>query len=51
MFEARLQQASLLKKLLEAIKDVIDHANFDCSSDGMSLQVCTHSYYTIMYIF
>ena len=39
MFEARLPQAALLKKVLEAIKDVIDHANFDCSSDGMSLQV------------
>lgn len=40
MFEARLPQASLLKKVLESIKDVIDHANFDCSADGMSLQVC-----------
>ena len=39
MFEARLAQASTLKKLLESIKDIIDQANFDCSSDGMSLQV------------
>lgn len=39
MFAARMEQAALLKKLLEAIKDILDHANFDCSSDGVSLQV------------
>eukprot|EP00171_Calliarthron_tuberculosum_P019653 IDg19653t1 len=44
MFEARLPQASLLKKVLESIKDVIEHANFDCSSDGMSLQALDQSH-------
>ena len=38
MFEARIRQASLLKKLLEAVKDLVTDANFDCSPDGISLQ-------------
>lgn len=28
----------ILKKLLESIKDLVNEANFDCSSAGMSLQ-------------
>ena len=31
MFEARLVQGSLLKKILEAMKDLVTQANFDCS--------------------
>ena len=34
MFEARLVQGSLLKKLLEAIKDFVQDANWDCSASG-----------------
>ena len=34
MFEARLQQAQLLKKVLESIKDLVTDANFDCSATG-----------------
>jgi len=33
MFEARLLQASILKKILESIKD-LEQANFDCSTTG-----------------
>ena len=40
MFEARLQQGSLLKKLIEAIRELVNEANFDVSSTGISLQVC-----------
>lgn len=39
MFEARLAQSSALKKILDSIKDLISQANFDCSADGISLQV------------
>ncbi|MFN3503983.1 MAG: hypothetical protein ACK4ZJ_17170, partial [Allorhizobium sp.] len=39
MFEARLVQGSLLKKLVEAMKDLVTDANIDCSSSGLSLQV------------
>eukprot|EP01132_Coremiostelium_polycephalum_P000539 gene539-679_t len=38
MFEARLKHASLLKKILEAVKDLVETANFDCSPSGVSLQ-------------
>ena len=31
MFEARLVQGSLLKKILDAIKDLVTDANWDCS--------------------
>jgi proliferating cell nuclear antigen PCNA len=37
MFEARLLQASILKKILESIKD-LEQANFDCTTMGISLQ-------------
>ncbi|KAJ1976877.1 hypothetical protein H4R34_003811 [Dimargaris verticillata] len=38
MLEARLTQGSLLKKIIEAIKDLVQDANFDCSDSGISLQ-------------
>jgi len=38
MFEARLIQGSILKKIMEAIKELVTDANFDCSSAGISLQ-------------
>lgn len=40
MFEARLIQGSLLKKIVEALKDLVTDANLDCTSTGMTLQVC-----------
>lgn len=36
MFEARLVQGSLLKKILEAVKELVESANFDCSSNGIA---------------
>jgi hypothetical protein len=43
MFEARLAQGSLLKKLIEAIRELVNEANFDVSSTGISLQVSSHA--------
>ena len=40
MFEARLVQGSLLKKLIEAIRELVTDANFDVSTSGIALQVC-----------
>ena len=34
MFEARLLQGSLLKKILDGMKDLVTQANFDCSRCG-----------------
>ena len=38
MFEARISQGSLLKKLIDALKDLVDNGNFDCSRQGFGLQ-------------
>lgn len=38
MFEARLIQGNLLKKTIEALKDLITEGNFDVSSSGISFQ-------------
>lgn len=44
MFEARLVQGSLLKKLVEALKDLVSDVNFDVSSTGISLQAMDSSH-------
>ncbi|XP_019863932.1 PREDICTED: proliferating cell nuclear antigen-like [Amphimedon queenslandica] len=38
MFEARLIQGSVLKKMIDAIKDIVTDINLDCSSTGISVQ-------------
>lgn len=35
MLEAKLAQASVLKKLLEAIKELVTDANFECNEEGL----------------
>ncbi len=39
MFEARLAQGSVLKKIIEAMKELVNDANLDCSASGVTLQV------------
>lgn len=48
MFELRLVQGNLLKKLLEAIKDLVTDANFDCSASGFSLQAMDSSHVALV---
>ncbi|XP_076360654.1 proliferating cell nuclear antigen [Tachypleus tridentatus] len=48
MFEARLVQGSLLKKVLEAIKDLINEATWDCSATGVSLQAMDNSHVSLV---
>eukprot|EP00456_Euglypha_rotunda_P025699 TRINITY_DN2072_c0_g1_i15.p1 TRINITY_DN2072_c0_g1~~TRINITY_DN2072_c0_g1_i15.p1 ORF type:complete len:285 (+),score=48.48 TRINITY_DN2072_c0_g1_i15:139-993(+) len=48
MFEARLAQAQILKKIIDSIKDLVDHANFDCSSTGISLQAMDSSHVSLV---
>ncbi|XP_043705372.1 proliferating cell nuclear antigen-like [Telopea speciosissima] len=38
ILELRLVQGSLFKKVLEAIKDLVTDANFDCSATSFTLQ-------------
>lgn len=48
MFEARLAQGSVLKKILEAIKDLVPHANWDCSDTGISVQAMDSSHVSLV---
>ena len=40
MFEARLVQGALLKKIIEAIKELVVDANLECNDGGIQMQVC-----------
>lgn len=48
MFEARLTQGGLLKRVLESVKDLVNDANFDCSSTGFSLQAMDSSHVSLV---
>lgn len=48
MFEARLVQGSILKKILDAIKDLVNEASWDCSPSGMSLQAMDTSHVSLV---
>lgn len=44
MFEARLEEGIVLKKLVEAVKDLVTDGNFDVSSTGIQLQAMDSSH-------
>jgi len=48
MFEAKLQKASLLKKLIDAIRELVTDAPFDCSESAMSLQAMDGSHVALV---
>jgi len=48
MFQAKLAQANLLKKILEAVKDLVSDTNFDCSASGISLQAMDSSHVSLV---
>jgi len=48
MFEARLTQGGMLKKITESMKDLVTEANFDCSSTGISLQAMDSSHVSLV---
>lgn len=48
MFEARLAQSSILKRVIEAIKDLITEAAFDCSDSGIQLQAMDNSHVSLV---
>jgi proliferating cell nuclear antigen len=47
MFEARLVQGSLIKKIVEAMKDLVTDANIDCSASGLSMQAMDSSHVSL----
>ncbi|KAJ9192422.1 hypothetical protein DTO164E3_8354 [Paecilomyces variotii] len=48
MLEARLEQASLLKKVVDAIKDLVQDCNFDCNDSGIALQAMDNSHVALV---
>lgn len=47
MFEARLTEGNLLKKIIEAIKDLVQEANVDCSETGLTMQAMDASHVSL----
>ncbi|KAF2634051.1 proliferating cell nuclear antigen [Massarina eburnea CBS 473.64] len=48
MLEARLEQASMLKKVVDAIKDLVQDCNFDCNDSGIALQAMDNSHVALV---
>jgi len=48
MFEARLVQGSLLKKVLESLKELLNEATWDCSDTGIQLQAMDNSHVSLV---
>ncbi|KAL2031374.1 hypothetical protein VTO58DRAFT_106725 [Aureobasidium pullulans] len=48
MLEARLEQANLLKKVVEAIKDLVQDCNFECNDSGVGLQAMDNSHVALV---
>jgi proliferating cell nuclear antigen len=48
MFEATLGQGALLKKILEAIKELVNEANLECSETGIGLQAMDTSHVSLV---
>ena len=44
MFEAKILQGALLKKIIEAIRELVADANLDCNERGITMQVITDHY-------
>ena len=48
MLEARLEQAQVLKKVVDAIKDLVQDCNFDCNDSGIALQAMDNSHVALV---
>lgn len=48
MFKARLDDASVLKKVIDAIKDLINDVNFICTDEGIQMQAMDTSHVALI---
>ncbi|KAG9509599.1 Proliferating cell nuclear antigen, partial [Fragariocoptes setiger] len=48
MFEARLIQGQIIKKILDAVKDLVTEATWECSPNGLSLQAMDTSHVSLV---
>ena len=50
MFEARLEKGDVLKKTMDALKDLIKEAVWDVSAQGLSLQSMDSSHVSLVQV-
>jgi proliferating cell nuclear antigen len=50
MFEARLVHGKVFKQLIEAIKDLVQDANIDCSDEEISMQAMDSSHVSLVQV-
>ena len=50
VFEARLIQGNILKKILEALKELLNEATWDCSDTGIQLQAMDNSHVSLVFV-
>ncbi|KAI0350732.1 proliferating cell nuclear antigen [Trametes cingulata] len=48
MLEAKLSEAAILKRLLDAVKELVSDANFDCNEEGINLQAMDNSHVALV---
>ncbi|KAG5641580.1 hypothetical protein DXG03_004693 [Asterophora parasitica] len=48
MLEAKLAEAGTLKKMLDAIKELVTDANFECNEEGITLQAMDNSHVALV---
>lgn len=48
MFEARLTQGILLKKVVDAVKDLVNEVNLECSATGFGMQAMDQSHVSLV---
>ncbi len=48
MFEARFVEGAILRKITDAIKDLVTEGNFDASSTGLQLQAMDSSHVSLV---
>lgn len=48
MLEARIAQGALLKKVFDAIKDLVPEVNLECNSSGIHLQAMDNSHVALV---
>lgn len=51
MFEARLTSSSVLKKVLDAIKDLLNEATFDCTDSGIQVNQSIEIFQIVVILF
>ncbi|CCM05240.1 uncharacterized protein FIBRA_07450 [Fibroporia radiculosa] len=48
MLDARLNEAAILKRLIDAIKELVNDANFECNEEGLNLQAMDNSHVALV---